>query len=175
MPLIPNPDIVEERLAALPLVTFQAGDMVLGAGSRTDQLFFLKNGAVAVERDGVEIARVTQSNTVFGELSILLDQPHMADVRALETSQFHVVDAALLVGQDPTLLVHVAAILAHRLDSITRTLIKMKTEGVGHSNGRSIEEALLIASGSLYERALRGERRRPVTGHRPPHQSRSHD
>ena len=155
MPLIPDPEAIEERLTALPVVSFQAGDIVLGAGSRSDQLFFLKDGAVAVERDGVEIARVTRRNAVFGELSLLLDQPHMADVRALETSQFHVADVKLLAAQDPTLLIHVAAILAHRLDSITRTLIKMKIEGAEHSSSTSIEEALLIASGSLYERALR--------------------
>ena len=35
---------------------------------------------------------------VFGELSALLDQPHTADVRALETSKFHVADAALLLN-----------------------------------------------------------------------------
>jgi CRP-like cAMP-binding protein len=175
MPLIPDFDGIEERLAALPLVVFHAGDIVLGAGSRTDHLFFLKSGAVAVERDGVEIARVTQSNAVFGELSLFLDQPHMADVRALETSLFHVADAELLAAQDSTLLIHVAAILAHRLDSITRTLIEMKAEGAEHSSSRSIDEALLIASGSLYERALRGEHRRPLTARRPPHQSKPHD
>lgn len=166
MSLIPHPDVIDETLAALPMVTFQAGDVVIRAGSRTDRLFFLDKGSVTVEKDGVEIARVVQSHTVFGELSLLLDQPHMADVRALETSQFHVADAEGLVSQNPTLLIHVAAILAHRLDSITRTLIEMKTHGDG--SGTSIEEALSIAGGSLYERALRGDRRRPVVGHRPP-------
>ena len=175
MSLIPDSDAIEERLAALPIVTFQAGDIVLGAGSRTDHLYFLKSGTVAVERDGVEIARVTQANAVFGELSLLLEQPHMADVRAVEISQFHVADAELLVAGDPILLVHVAAILAHRLDSVTRTLIRMKAEGGEHNRGQSIEEALFVASGSLYERALRGERRRPVTGHRPPHAGRRHN
>ena len=34
---------------------------------------------------------------MFGELSVLLDQPHTADVRARKASQFHVVDAATLV------------------------------------------------------------------------------
>ena len=34
---------------------------------------------------------------MFGELSVLLDQPHTADVRARKASQFHVADAATLV------------------------------------------------------------------------------
>src|SRR3974377_354528 len=48
---------------------------------------------VAVAKEGVEIARVTDPGAVFGEISALLDQPH-ADVRALTSSQFHVADAA---------------------------------------------------------------------------------
>jgi hypothetical protein len=38
---------------------------------------------------------------VFGELSVLLDQPHTADVRALEASQFHVADAADILQSGP--------------------------------------------------------------------------
>ena len=90
MPLIPHPDVIQERLARLPLTTFQAGEAVFLAGSRTDRLLFLRKGTVVVIKDAVEIARVTQPNAVFGELSALLDQPHTADVRALEPSQFHV-------------------------------------------------------------------------------------
>ena len=72
MPLIPDPDVIEESLAALPLTKFQAGEVVLLAGSRSEQLLFLKKGTVAVVKDGIEIARVTQSGAVLGELSVLL-------------------------------------------------------------------------------------------------------
>ena len=41
--------------------------------------------------------RVTEPGAVFGELSVLLDQPHTADVRAVTASQFHVADAASLL------------------------------------------------------------------------------
>ena len=40
---------------------------------------------------------MTEPGAVFGELSVLLDQPHTADVRARKASQFHVADAATLV------------------------------------------------------------------------------
>jgi CRP/FNR family cyclic AMP-dependent transcriptional regulator len=66
---------------------------VLSAASKTGRLLILKEGAVAVVKEGVEIARVAEPGAVFGELSVLLDQPHTADVRALEASQFHVADA----------------------------------------------------------------------------------
>ena len=53
---------------------------------------------------------------MFGELSVLLDQPHSAEVRALEASQFHVADGGTTLRIDPTALLYVATILAQRLD-----------------------------------------------------------
>src|SRR2546427_10236623 len=112
MPLIPDTAVIEERLAAFPLTTYQAGENVFVAGSKTDRLMFLRKGAVAIVKEGIEIAKVTEPGAVFGELSALLDQPHTADVRALETSHFHVADAAALLVQDPIVLLYVAAVLA---------------------------------------------------------------
>ena len=99
-PLILDLSVVRRKFATLPLVTYQAGETVLSAGSTTGRLLFLKEGAVTVEKEGVQIARVTEPGAVFGELSVLLDQPHTADVRALEASQFHVADAATTMSPD---------------------------------------------------------------------------
>jgi CRP-like cAMP-binding protein len=128
MPLIPDATVFQQRLAALPLATYQDGETILTAGSKTGQLLILKEGAVAILKDGVEIAKVAEPGAVFGELSILLDQPHTADVRALETSQFHIADAATLLVQDPTALLYVAAILARRLDGANQALIQLKQQ-----------------------------------------------
>jgi hypothetical protein len=54
----------------------------------------------------------------------LLDTPHTADVRALESSQFYVADANLL--QDKAALRHVAAILARRLVDANEAFIELK-------------------------------------------------
>src|SRR5262245_61711378 len=128
MPLIPDTKILQQRLAALPLQTYQTGDTVFAAGSRTGRLMILRNGAVTVVRDGIEIAQVTEPGAVFGELSALLDQPHTADVRALAPSQFHVADAAALLGQDATTLLYVAAVLARRLDAANRAFVELKSQ-----------------------------------------------
>jgi len=87
---------------AVPAMRARAGALDTGgAASTTGRLLILKEGAVAVVKEGVEIARVTEPGAVFGELSALLDQPHTADVRALEASQFHVADAATTLRVDP--------------------------------------------------------------------------
>jgi len=93
LPLIPNIAVFRRKLAGFPIATFQAGETVLTAASTTGRLLMLRKGAVAVLKEGVEIATVTEPGAVFGELSVLLDQPHTADVRALEASQFYVADA----------------------------------------------------------------------------------
>ena len=63
---------------------------------------------------------------MFGELSVLLDQPHTADVRALEISQFHVANATTLLEQNPIAVLYVASVLAHRLDGANHALIQLK-------------------------------------------------
>ena len=113
--------------AALPLATYQPGEIIIAEGSKTGRLWILKKGAVVVARQGIEIAKVTEPGAVFGDISALLDTPHTADVRALETSVFHVVDAATSL-QDPAVLVHVARILAQRLNVANQTLVDLKTK-----------------------------------------------
>ncbi len=128
MSLIPDTAVFQKRLAALPLATYQAGETVFTAGSKTGRLLILRKGAVAIVKEAVEIAKVAEPGAVFGELSALLDQPHTADVRTLETSQFHVADAASLLGQDPIALLYVAVVLARRLDGANRALIELKSQ-----------------------------------------------
>jgi CRP-like cAMP-binding protein len=106
----------QNSIAALPVVTYQAGESVIVDGSRTAWLLILKKGAVAILKEDIEIAKVTELGAVFGELSVLLDQPNKMDVRALETSQFYVADAAVLLRQNP-IAVRVAMALARQLDA----------------------------------------------------------
>jgi len=107
-PLIPNIALLQRKLAGFPIATYQAGETVLAAASTSGRLLILKQGVVTVLRGGVEIGTVREPGAVFGEISALLDQPHSADVRALEASQFYVADAAALLRVDPIALLYVA-------------------------------------------------------------------
>jgi len=154
IPLISDIAVFQRKLGGFPLVTYQAGECVLTAGSKTGRLLILKEGAVEVVREGVQIAKVTEPGAVFGELSVLLDQPHTADLRALETSQFHVADAATLLRIDPIGLLYAATVLAQRLDSANRALVELKRQVqageprgvIGKTTGKM--ELLLGASGA---------------------------
>ncbi len=128
MTLIPDTAVFQKSLAALPLATYQPGETLLTAGSKTGLLLILKKGAVAIIKDGIEVAKVTEPAAVFGELSALLDQPHTADVRALETTEFHIANADALLVQNPLALLYVAAVLARRLDAANKALVELKSQ-----------------------------------------------
>ena len=154
MHLMPDSGIFESRLAAFPITTYEAGETVIAAGSRTDRLLILKSGKVAIVKRNIEIAKVAEPGAVFGELSALLNQPHTADVCALEASQFHVAEAAALLGGDRSAFLYIAAVLARRLDSANKALIELKRQvqaGQPHSEiDKTIEkiEGLLGSNGA---------------------------
>jgi CRP-like cAMP-binding protein len=137
-------------------VTYQAGETVIAEGSSTGRLLILGKGVVAIVKDDTEIAQVAEPGAVFGELSFLLDKPHTAEVRALETSQFHVANAVTLLAQDPIAVLYVATALAHRLDAANHALIQLKSQlqaGQPHSvvakTVSKIEGLLTVSGASL--------------------------
>lgn len=161
MALIQDPAGWEQRISALPLERYEAGETVFSEGTKTGRLLILKSGAVAVVKSGTELARVTEAGAVFGELSALLDQPHGADVHTIEASDFYVADAAHLLA-DPAALVYVTMVLARRLDVANQGLFELKSQLdagepaslIEHTVGRI--EGLLNAIGMGYIRAGAG-------------------
>src|SRR5262249_15375636 len=125
---VPDFATLERRLAGLPVVKHPAREVVLTAGSKTGKVLFLKSGTVEVVKDGVQIASVNAPGSVFGEQALLLDQPHTADVRTLEESEFYVADASVILAGDSTIALYVAAILARRLDTANRWLVAVKRQ-----------------------------------------------
>jgi CRP/FNR family transcriptional regulator, cyclic AMP receptor protein len=128
MPRIPDADEFRNGFTRLPVVVFQPGEMVLTAGSTSGRLLVLRQGAVEVLRDGIQIARVADPGAVFGEIAALLNKPHTADVRALEESEFSIADATTLLSASPTTLLYVAALLAQRLDGANTALLQVKRQ-----------------------------------------------
>jgi len=155
MRLVPDAAALQKSLDSLPVSIFEPGEIVLAAGSTTGRLLVLKQGAVEVVRDGVQIARVSEPGAVFGELAALLEKPHTADVRALNRSEFSVAEAATLLAQNPTASLYIATILARRLDVANSALLDVKRQV---ETGKPYEviaksvggvEAMLISEGHL--------------------------
>jgi len=161
MALTDESEVWERRLAALPRASYSAGATVLTEGTKTGRLLILKSGAVSIVKRGTVIAKVTEPGAVFGELSALLGQPHGADVLALETSEFHVADAATLL-QDPAALLYITMILARRLDGANHAFLELKSQLAAGEPAGLIDqtlgkiERLLNAIGTGYIRAGAG-------------------
>ena len=116
------------RLEKLPVAHFGIAETVLLAGVSSGRILVLKSGRVEVVRDETRLAEVAEPGAVFGELSLLLDRPHTADVRALAPTEFYVADAARLLADDPATLAYVAVLLARRLDATNQALIEVRQQ-----------------------------------------------
>ena len=126
MPPILGPAAVLGKLASLPVETYRQGELVLRGGSATGKLLIMTAGAVEVVRGGVRIAEIAEPGAVFGDLAVLLDQPHSADVRALQPSTFHVADGRTILRIDPAVALYVAVVLAQRLETVDGLLVEAK-------------------------------------------------
>jgi CRP-like cAMP-binding protein len=127
----------EKILSALPVRTCRAGETILSDGSKTGRLLILKSGEVEVLKNSAVLARVDQPHAVFGELAALLDQPHLADVRASQDSALHVADVTLL-EKEPVVLLAVARILARRFVIAHESLVALKNAGSSPSAVRNV-------------------------------------
>lgn len=169
MPLIHDAEVWHSKLAALPLASYGPGETVFAEGTSTGRLLILKSGAVSIVKGGIEIATVVEPGAVFGELSALLNQPHGADVLTVEASEFHVADAATLLGQDPMALLYVTMVLARRLDAANQALVALKDQIEAGEPPSMIEKSveriqgLLSAIGTGYIRAGAGYSMFPPT------------
>jgi len=146
---------VLEKLSYLPVETRAAGELLLAEGSATGRLYVLKTGRVEVVRDGVRIAEIDQPGAVFGDVAVLLGQPHSADVRALEPSTFLVADGRTSLTINPVAAIHVATVLAERLDAVNRQLVALQRRLQAEPAAKEVEamvddiaEPLPYASGS---------------------------
>lgn len=148
-----------EFLASLPVERFDTGEEVLRQGGTDRLVYILKSGSVSVLKDGVEVAEVSEPGAIFGEMYILLGQPNSAAVVALEPSEFHrVEDAQAALAKHPEAALHVARILASRLDSLNRYLVDVKSQFKEYSDHLGMVDEVL---GALMNKHPRKIERRP--------------
>jgi CRP-like cAMP-binding protein len=115
--------------ADLPLETVASGEVVIAEGSPPDRMFILVSGAVVVERDGVAFARIEAPGSVFGEMSVVLDRPATATVRAAADVELRVVsDPMAFFAERPGAAVAVLRMTAARVDGLTRYLVDVKQQ-----------------------------------------------
>lgn len=135
-----------------PLKHFETGDEILSEGKKAGVLCVLKEGSVEILKSGVEIARVGSPGAILGEISILLDRPHMASVRALEPSSLYIVEnPEAFLEAHPRVNTEISRVLATRLDLMTNYLADLKQQFAEESSHLGIIDEVL-ASLTVHQR-----------------------
>ncbi|MEM1058447.1 MAG: cyclic nucleotide-binding domain-containing protein [Verrucomicrobiota bacterium] len=112
-----------------PEVTVEAGETIIREGGLHARLLVLIEGSVQVSKNDYEINVVDEPGSVFGEMSLLLNRSHTATLRALTKCRFRAVEnAEKLVEKNPVLFVHIARLLALRLDCLNHYLADIKSQ-----------------------------------------------
>ena len=110
----------------LPRREFLAPGMVMIAqGGNTGQLCVLRDGTVEVSRDGQHVTTIHTPGAVFGEMSVLLDQPQTATVTAVTEVDYFVIDDAIdVLRSHNDWLLQIARLLAQRVNATTALLTR---------------------------------------------------
>ncbi|MFN7137856.1 MAG: cyclic nucleotide-binding domain-containing protein [Limisphaerales bacterium] len=110
-----------------PKHAFDKDEIVLKEGSKTGLMYVLVDGSVEITRQGLLLNKISDQGSIFGEVSALLSSPHMATVKALESSRFYVIeDAPAFIRANPEVGLIVATVLAQRLSSVTSHLSSVR-------------------------------------------------
>ena len=121
-----------------------AGTQVIHEGGKTGHLFVLIRGRLEVIKGDVVVAVVTEPGAMLGEMSVLLDQPHTATVRAAADSVvYEFDDAASFLRDQPAVALLIARLLAQRLNVATTYLADLTHQYAGHGNHLSMVSELL--------------------------------
>lgn len=147
-------------LQNLPALSLAAGQVLIEENRPVAGLYFLESGEVEVLKGGTLIAEVYEVGAVFGDMAYLLQTPPTATVRSLTPCSFrHVADPASFFSQHPEVALHMAVILARRLDSLNRYLVDIKNQFKDRSDHLGMIDEVLDA---LMHKHPRNIPRRPA-------------
>jgi CRP-like cAMP-binding protein len=112
-----------------------AGGLIIHEGQTTGHLYVLIEGRLEVVKGDTVVAVITEPGAVLGEMSVLLDQPHTATVRAASPSTvYEIGDAASFLREQPAVALLIARLLAQRLNVATTYLADIMQQYAGHGD-----------------------------------------
>lgn len=121
-----------------------AGEVLLEEGKRAGVLLILVDGAVEIIKGDYQIDLISEPGAVFGEMSVLLDSPHTATVRAAADSTFYVAENPLaFLHSHPEVALGLSKLLASRLHGMTTYLVDLKRQFEGRGDHLGIIDEVL--------------------------------
>ncbi len=103
---------------------FDAGDILIADGSMDNHLYILISGKVGVYKGNRKIAETAQSGSIIGEMSVILNRPRTATIKALEPTVVIVIEGNIdnLIKNHPDVSKKIMINLADRLAKTTTDL-----------------------------------------------------
>jgi CRP/FNR family cyclic AMP-dependent transcriptional regulator len=112
-----------------------AGTLLIREGGTTGHLYVLIEGRLEVIKGDTVVASIADPGAVVGEMSVLLDKPHTATVRAaLDSTIYQFDDAASFLREQPAVALLIARLLAQRLNVATTYLADIMHQYAGHGD-----------------------------------------
>jgi CRP-like cAMP-binding protein len=123
---------------------FEPGTVLLVEGQKSARLYILIDGSVEVSRGDFQINVVSDRGATFGEMSALLDSPHMATVRAFTSCTAYAVEGADAFLQSHKEIAYLLAkVLAQRLNGVTTYLVDLKRQFEDHTSHLGMVDEIL--------------------------------
>jgi CRP-like cAMP-binding protein len=124
-----------DKCAGVPRKEFAPGTVLLSEGEKSGRLYVLAEGSVEVLRGDTQVALIDEAGAVFGEMSVLLNRPHTATVRAASpVGVFVFEDAESFLKSNPEIAFFIGKLLAERLNAATTYLVDLKRQFEGQGN-----------------------------------------
>jgi len=111
---------------------------------RSNNFYILIDGKCEILKGNFQINRVSEPGSILGEMSILLNIPHMATVKSIGKTELYVVDDALdFLKSNTEITFHLAKLLAQRLNGVTSYLMDIKKQFEGSEDHFSMVDEVL--------------------------------
>lgn len=128
----------------LPAQSFDPRAVLLPEGEKSGLLYVLIDGEVEILKGDFQINVVSNPGAIFGEISVLLDIPHMATVRAVTPCKAYVVEGGdAFLQSHKEIAYQLSKLLAQRLYGLTTYLVDLKDQYEHRDDHLSMVDGIL--------------------------------
>jgi CRP/FNR family cyclic AMP-dependent transcriptional regulator len=124
--------------------TFKSGSVLIHEGGDERKLYVLISGQVEVMRKDTQVSYIEEPGSLFGEMSVLLDMPYSATVKALSDVKAYVIsDPIQFLRSQSEIALELAALLARRLYYTTSYLVDLQQQAAGRREDLDVVDKIL--------------------------------
>lgn len=112
------------------VIHFKAGETIIKEGEHGKGFYILQAGTLEVQKDGLDVATISEPGTIFGEMSDILNEPRTCTIVARKNSYVIHIPKNIdeIVDSYPSIAKKLIVTLAKRLEDTTKNLLLFKAD-----------------------------------------------